>query len=96
MLKKHELSNPASCLNKAGANELVFVLRENDPLFAAAVRHWATMADGVHEPAKIAEANACAATAEKNRANRDAPDTPYVGDAKASTLPRASLMTGRA
>jgi hypothetical protein len=73
MLKKHELAQPNSCLNKAGPNERIFVLRENDPLFAQAVRHWATMADGVHEVAKVKEARELADAAEKARAARDVP-----------------------
>jgi hypothetical protein len=43
-----------SCLNKARADEPVFVLRANDPLAAQTIRHWATMAsDGVHDPEKV-------------------------------------------
>ena len=56
MLKKDELATPTSCLNKAGSHEPVFVLRAKDPLAAMTVRHWATMAHGFHEPAKIDEA----------------------------------------
>lgn len=56
MKKRDELRDPKSCLNKAQAEEPVFVLRGKDPVGAAAVRHWATMADGVHEPEKIKEA----------------------------------------
>lgn len=56
MLKKDALRNPESCLNKAAACEPVFVLRANDPLAGMAVRHWAAMAEGTHEPEKIADA----------------------------------------
>lgn len=74
MLKRQELLDPNSCLNKAKSEELVFVLRENDPLFSQAVRHWATMADGIHEPAKIAAALKDADDAERKRLAREAPD----------------------
>lgn len=60
MLKHLELTNPASCLNKAAADEPIFVLRAKDPRAAMAVRHWVTMAFGVHEPDKLAEAEALA------------------------------------
>ena len=60
MLKKDELLHPKSCLNKAGADEPLFVLRAKDVLAPMAIRHWATMATGVHEPEKLAEAEALA------------------------------------
>lgn len=56
MLKRDELANPASCINKAASDEPVFVLRAKDPLAAQAVRLWAAMADGRHEPEKRQEA----------------------------------------
>lgn len=40
MLKRDELSNPASCLNRAADNELVFVLLARDPAAAATVASW--------------------------------------------------------
>lgn len=54
--KAKALRNPASCLNKAAPDEPVFVLRARDPLAAQAVRLWAAMAAGVHEPEKCASA----------------------------------------
>lgn len=60
MKKRDELTSPTSCFNKAHSDEPVFVLRAKDPLGPQAVRHWATMADGVHEPEKIKEAYALA------------------------------------
>lgn len=56
-LKKEELLNPQSCLNKAADHEPVFVLRAKDPLAANAVRDWADSAErhGLH-PEKTAEA----------------------------------------
>lgn len=56
MLKRLELSERQSCLNKAHSEEPLFVLRAKDPLAAQTVRHWATMSEGHHEPEKIKEA----------------------------------------
>lgn len=56
MLKRLELLTPTSCLNKAAADEPVFVLRAKDVLAAQTVRLWATMAQDKHEGSKIAEA----------------------------------------
>lgn len=60
MLKSKELATPTSCLNKAAADEPLFVLRAKDPVAAMTIRHWATMAAGTHEPEKIADAIAVA------------------------------------
>jgi len=60
MLKKDELKNPTSCLNKAAADEPIFVLRAKDENAAQTVRLWATMSTGFHEHAKIKEAEALA------------------------------------
>lgn len=60
MLKKDELRNPTSCLNKAAPDEPVFVLRGKDIIAAATVRHWATMAAGTHEASKVTEATSLA------------------------------------
>lgn len=63
MLKAEELRNPNSCLNKAEADEPIFVLRAKDLCAAQTVRLWATMAGGAtgcHEKAKIEEALALA------------------------------------
>lgn len=49
MIKAHELALSTSCLNKAHADEPLFVLRAHDPLFGAIVRLWAAAAHGVHE-----------------------------------------------
>lgn len=40
MIKREELSNPQSCLNKAGEEEPVFVLRGGDLLAPGIVRQW--------------------------------------------------------
>lgn len=56
MNKADNLRNPVSCLNRAATDEPLFVLRAKDLHAAQAVRHWAAMADGTHEPDKIAAA----------------------------------------
>lgn len=65
MLKKIELLSQSSCLNKAGPDEPIFVLRANDPLYAATIRLWAAMAADVHEPQKVSDALHAAALGEK-------------------------------
>ncbi len=42
-LKKDELTNPNSCLNKAADDEMIFVLRAHDMLSPFLVRQWARM-----------------------------------------------------
>ena len=44
MIKSDEIGRPDSCLNKAGDDEPLFVLRANDPLAAATVEYWAELA----------------------------------------------------
>lgn len=56
MIKSEELRDLQSCLNKAGRSEPIFILRAKDPIASMAIRHWATMAYGLHEPSKIKEA----------------------------------------
>ncbi len=57
MLKHLELSRSDSCLNKAAADEPVFVLRAKDPMAAMTIRHWVTMSGaGAHESTKLTEA----------------------------------------
>ena len=41
MRKREELEEADSCLNRSAADEPLFVLRANDPLFAEIVRAWA-------------------------------------------------------
>ncbi len=41
MLKREELTNPSSCLNRADDDERVFVLLARDPAAAATIRFWA-------------------------------------------------------
>lgn len=55
--KAQALLNRASCLNRAGDDEPIFILRAKDPLAAQTVRLWASMAaDGAHSPEKVKQA----------------------------------------
>lgn len=40
MRKRDELADPNSCLNKAGDDEMLFVLRGRDDAYAGTVRFW--------------------------------------------------------
>ena len=60
MMKYEELRNQNSCLNRAAADEPLFVLRANDPVAAQTIRHWATMSNGVHDVGQIDSARICA------------------------------------
>lgn len=57
-IKRDEISDPNSCLNRAGDEEPIFVLRAKDPLAARIVREWAARAvlSGKHDDRAI-EAN---------------------------------------
>ena len=41
MLKRLELSDPTSCLNKAAPDELIFVILERDDAMPGTIRFWA-------------------------------------------------------
>jgi hypothetical protein len=70
MLKKDELTNPNSCLNRASDDEPLFVLRAQDVFAAAAIKEWAQLYRQAHAPgnkwdseehhAKYEEAMTCA------------------------------------
>lgn len=57
MLKRDEVSDPTSCLNKAADDEPVFVIRAKDRVGPATVRDWVYRATalGIHQE-KVAEA----------------------------------------
>jgi hypothetical protein len=74
MLKKDELAQPGSCINKSADDEPVFVLCARDPAAAHAVRDWVerrrilgmTRGDNrEREEAKLQEALQCAAQMEQ-------------------------------
>lgn len=50
-IKRDEVADPNSCLNRAADDEPVFVLRAKDPLAAKLVEDWAARAllAGLHE-----------------------------------------------
>ncbi len=82
MLKKQELSVPNSCLNKAAPSEPIFVIRAKDPLAPMLIRHWATMAEGVHEGEKVMEARSLADEIERWQSQpvcEVAMPSPYIG-----------------
>ncbi len=62
--KRENLEDPNSCLNKAGDDEPIFVLRAKDLKAPDTIRHWAMLAAGtgycraekIHEAYKVAEA----------------------------------------
>ena len=68
MRKREELTNPKSCMSKAGGNEMTFVLLGRDPAAPGTIRHWCYMriASGKNTiyDAQIQEALACANTME--------------------------------
>lgn len=78
MIKVDELRNQFSCLNNAHPYEPIFVLRANDPLFAATLHLWAAMAVDIHEPEKVLEARALAEQGEKWRGERQPKAMPGV------------------
>lgn len=70
-LKRVEMTNPDSCLNKADADEPVFVLRAHDRLAADTIRHWAGLRLAQRGPQdhKAREALECADSMDRWREN---------------------------
>lgn len=64
VIKRDELSNAGSCLNKAHPDEMIFVLRSKDRAAPAAIRAWIQerIRLGYNEAcdAKLLEAECCA------------------------------------
>ena len=56
MIKKEELRRNNSCLNRASAEEPIFVLRAKDPAAPQTIRLCAAMSEGLHEAEKLNEA----------------------------------------
>lgn len=50
MIKKDEIANPTSCLNKAGNDEPIFVLRAQDVFAADTILAWADRYRRTHAP----------------------------------------------
>lgn len=65
MLKRDELTNPNSCLNKARDDEMTFVLLGRDSAAAVTIRMWIEarilLGKNTRDDAQIREAEACAA-----------------------------------
>lgn len=71
-LKRDEIANPDSCLNRAADGEPIFVLRANDPIAARVVRMWAdeysmektlSSTDGIMTHAQLSKAQEARGTA---------------------------------
>lgn len=77
MKKLLELSEPTSCLNKAGDDEIIFVLLSRDPAAPHAIAAWINERHrlGLDESGspKLVEAQACAAAMMEQRE-----PTPFV------------------
>lgn len=71
MRKRDELTNPASCLNRAGDDELTFVLLGRDAAARATIRFWVEQRIllGKNRPddPQVVEALACAEGMERER-----------------------------
>jgi hypothetical protein len=69
MLKRDELTDPTSCINKAADDELVFVLRAKDAAAPATIRAWikerVERGMNVEGDAKLIEAERCAEAMER-------------------------------
>ncbi len=69
MIKREELAKPASCLNKASDDEMLFILLARDPAAPATIRFWIKerirLNKNHHDDAKIIEAEQCAQAMEK-------------------------------
>lgn len=60
MKKYKELKDPSSCLNKAGDDEMLFVLRAQDVTSPKTILYWITENFETCPPAKLREAFECA------------------------------------
>jgi len=72
MIKSEELTHPASCMNRAHAGEMMFVLLARDAAAPVAIRAWASerVRIGKNRPtdAQIIDALGCAIEMERQRA----------------------------
>ena len=71
MIKRDEVSNPNSCLNRAKDDEMVFVLLARDEAAAYAIGQWAKkrieLGKNTPDDAQIVEAMTCAGVMEEQR-----------------------------
>lgn len=80
-LKRDEIADPNSCLNRAAADEPIFVLRAKDPLAAKMVEDWSarSVIAGLHEDrAPAAFRYAQAMRAWRKQHFPDGPDEPEI------------------
>lgn len=86
MLKRDELADPNSCLNKAADDEYLFVLRSKDPEMANTIREWAArrIQRGMNKAtdAKIIEALQLAQTVDRLHRIKVAPMTDEMKHAR--------------
>ncbi len=72
MIKREELANPMSCMNRAKDDEPTFVLMARDAAAPGAIRQWAHLRVAIYrkngwDDPQIKEALACAETMEQYR-----------------------------
>lgn len=71
MIKREELTNPASCMSRARDDEMTFVLLGRDAAAPATIRFWANerirLGKNTASDPQIVEAFACAAAMEVER-----------------------------
>ena len=71
MLKKLELSDPQSCMSKAGVEEMTFVLLARDVAAPHAIREWVRerckLGKNRYDDPQITEALDCADTMDQQR-----------------------------
>ena len=76
MIKREELSNPSSCMNRAHSDEMTFVLLARDPAAPAAIHAWIkqriALGKNVPGDAQLAEAFDCALRMDDQRKLREA------------------------
>lgn len=84
MRKSEELTNPASCMNCALPNEMIFVLLGRDVAAPDAIRSWVahrlSLGKNKITDAQITGALACADTMERERVKPNAWHTPILFD----------------
>ncbi len=77
MIKREELSNPYSCMNRADEDEMTFVLLGRDAAAPVAIRAWVAERirlgkNGAEDP-QILSALKCATTIEQQLMSKDIP-----------------------
>lgn len=73
MIKAEEVARPTSCLNKAGEDEMLFVLRAQDESAPRAIMQWITTNFETCSEDKLKEAFNCALRMRRHP-NRKMPD----------------------